>query len=233
MFRSIPYTPCMKPLNEMTISIVTTAGVHLKDQSPFHLSRMDPDISYRVISKGVDTGQLTVTNAAPLHEYDCSKSKEDINTIFPIDRLKELADQGFVGGVAQRHYSLMGYLLRFNKLITETLPKLVKKIVRSDTDGVILSAGSPYCHRTVVVVQRVIETFGIPTVLVTLDTHKSGLYRPPRALCPLGFSIGHSFGNPGDTYTQSEVLKQALKLLVERQEPGIIHKVEFSSYNHV
>lgn len=208
MFRSIPYTPCIKPLHEMNISIVTTAGVHLKNQTPFHLSRMNPDISYRVIPRDTNSAQLTVTNAAPLHEYDCSIAKEDINTIFPIDRLKELADIGFIGGVAQRHYSLMGYILRFNKLINETLPVLVKKIVRSDTDGVILSAASPYCHRTVVVVQRVIETFGIPTVLVTLDVHKSGIYRLPRALCPVGFSMGHSFGKPGDKLTQSEVLKE-------------------------
>jgi D-proline reductase (dithiol) PrdB len=231
MFRSIPYTPCIKPLHEMNIAIVTTAGVHIKDQNPFHLSRMDPDISYRVIPRDIDSAQLTVTNAAPLHEYDCRITKEDINTIFPIDRLTELAEQGFIGGVAQRHYSLMGYILRFNKLMNETLPGLVKKIVRSDTDGVILSAASPYCHRTVVVVQRVIETFGIPTVVVTLDVHKSGIYRPPRALCPKGFRIGHSFGKPGDNFTQSEVLKEALKLLVERQEPGIIHRREFSSYS--
>ena len=32
--RCVPYTPVTRKLSEMTIAIVSTAGVHLKDQEP-------------------------------------------------------------------------------------------------------------------------------------------------------------------------------------------------------
>lgn len=40
--------------------------------------------------------------------FDRSGFREDVNTVFPLDRLRELADSGVIGSVAARHYSLMG-----------------------------------------------------------------------------------------------------------------------------
>ena len=40
--------------------------------------------------------------------FDRTGFREDVNLVFPIDRLRELAREGVVGSVADYHYSLMG-----------------------------------------------------------------------------------------------------------------------------
>lgn len=226
---AIPYTPNKKSLHDMVIAIVTTAGVHLKSQIPFSSSKFVFDFSYREIPGDVNHNELTVTHAADPAEYNAEAAKQDINTVFPIERLRELTAEGFLGGVADSHYSTMGYVLRFNRLMEETLPAMTRKIVHSKTDAVVLTAGCHYSHRTVVVLQRAIEMTGIPTVLITLDPEKSGMYRPPRAIHPKGFQYGLSLGKPFDPHMQKLILMKALEQLTNKQEPGIIHEIEIGT----
>ena len=40
--------------------------------------------------------------------FDRSGFQRDINTVYPIDRLRELAADGVIGGVADTHYTIMG-----------------------------------------------------------------------------------------------------------------------------
>ena len=90
------------PLSERRVALVTTAGLHRLDDEAFSLV----DVSYRVIPAAIDTSTLTMTHSS-VH-FDRSGFREDVNTVFPLDRLRELADDGVVGSVADHHYSLMG-----------------------------------------------------------------------------------------------------------------------------
>jgi hypothetical protein len=72
----------------------------------------------------------------------------------------------------------------------------------------------------VVTVQRMIELVGIPTVVVTVEPEETRQARPPRALCPRGFVVGHSLGRPSDTSLQKWILMDALGLLVGEPRPG-------------
>ena len=40
--------------------------------------------------------------------FDRTGFSEDINLVFPIDRFRELLDQGMLGSLADFHYSFMG-----------------------------------------------------------------------------------------------------------------------------
>ncbi len=139
--KAIPYTPNDKHLHEMNIGIVSTAGAHLKDQEPFSEDPTTGDLTYRIIPGDVDSADFHVTHAAPKEEYDTNEPMKDINTIFPIDRLRELAEEGYIGGLADQHYSMMGFAMKLKRLQEETIPEVVKKVVRSKADGVILTAG--------------------------------------------------------------------------------------------
>lgn len=139
--KAIPYTPNDKELHQMRIGIVSTAGAHLKDQEPFSEDPSTGDLSYRIIPGDVNTADFTVTHAAPKHEYDTDEPKKDINAIFPVDRLRELAEEGFIGGLAENHFSMMGFSMRLKRLVEETIPEVVKKVVRSKADAIILTAG--------------------------------------------------------------------------------------------
>ena len=43
------------------------------------------------------------------HHYDHTSADKDINLVFPIDRLRELAEARIIGGVARTHIGYMGY----------------------------------------------------------------------------------------------------------------------------
>ncbi|MBO8171635.1 MAG: hypothetical protein H0Z33_07085 [Bacillaceae bacterium] len=139
--KAIPYTPNDKSLEEMVIGIVSTAGAHLKDQEPFSEDQTTGDMTYRVIPGDVNSADFKVTHAAPKEEYDTREPEKDINTIFPIDRLRELKEQGVIGGIADNHFSMMGFAMRLKRLMEETIPEVAKKVVRSKADGIILTAG--------------------------------------------------------------------------------------------
>ncbi len=136
--RCVPYTPNYKKLSEMTIAIVSTAGVHAKDQEPFNT---EGDDTWRTLPGDVQTADLMITHGAPEEHYDRSQANKDMNVIFPIDRLRELAAEGFIGGVSEKHWTLMGYSLRLKKYYEETAPAVAKEIMRSPVDAVILTAG--------------------------------------------------------------------------------------------
>ena len=139
--KAIPYTPNTRSLNEMTMMIVSTSGVHLKDQEPYSTDTTQGDATFRIIPGDVKASDLTVTHAAPKEHYNTDAPKEDINCVFPIDRLRELAENGTIGGVAEKHLTMMGYAMRLKQINEVTIPALVKEVVRSKADGVILTAG--------------------------------------------------------------------------------------------
>ena len=90
------------PLAARRVAIITTAGLHRLDDQAFTIV----DLSYRVIPAATDTSKLTMTHSS-VH-FDRSAFREDVNTVFPLDRLHELAADGVIASVADHHYSLMG-----------------------------------------------------------------------------------------------------------------------------
>lgn len=132
--RCIPYTPRSRELKETAFALVSTAGVHLRDQEPYNV---DGDNSWRLIPGDVQANQLMVTH----EHYDHSDADTDINCIFPIDRLRELAEEGIIGGVGDKHLGFMGYSQHLRDLYERSAPEMAKIILRSKADAVLLTAG--------------------------------------------------------------------------------------------
>ena len=107
----IPWTPLAKPLSECRVSLVTTAGIYVKDvDPPFDAERekrepMWGDPTYRRIPRDVRQEQI---GASHLH-INNRDLLEDVNTVLPIGRLLELESEGVVGSLAPTNYSFMGY----------------------------------------------------------------------------------------------------------------------------
>ena len=136
----VPITPkpvfakVTKPLKDMKIAIVTAAGVHMKKDKPFNLAG---DTSYRVVPSSAKDDELMVSHGG----YDNTDVNKDINCMFPIDRLRELADEGFFGSLAPNFYTCMGGGGDVKVFTEETGPAIAKKIKEEGVDGVILTAG--------------------------------------------------------------------------------------------
>jgi D-proline reductase (dithiol) PrdB len=61
-----------------------------------------------------------------------------LDVVLPMRRLTELADAGVVGRAAQRHYSLMGFILDPTVLIRQTAPALVAQMRAERVDAAAL-----------------------------------------------------------------------------------------------
>lgn len=90
------------PLKDRRVAIISTAGLHPADQENFDLQ----DTGYRVIPGSYDAGQLVMSHASV--NYDRTGFQQDVNIVFPIDRLRELETANEISSVADYHYSFMG-----------------------------------------------------------------------------------------------------------------------------
>ena len=89
-----------KPLSESRVAIVTTAGLRTDDVTLWSQS----DEGFTVLPHG--TKDLSFAHFSP--NFDRSGFNVDLNTVFPTDRLDDLAAAGVIGSVAQQHISFMG-----------------------------------------------------------------------------------------------------------------------------
>ena len=225
--KCVPFTPFERELSKSTIAIVTAGGVHLKSQEAFNISDELGDLTYRESPPDVDSSDLMVSH----HHYDHSDADEDINVVFPIDVLRDLQAEGFIGEIAKKHIGY-GYSQQLKAMYEGTAREIANQIDKSSrADAVVLTGGCPsVCHRTISVVQREIEMKGIPTVLITVSPEVSAQMRPPRALYPKGFKIGNSLGRPGMKDLQKNVLRDALSLLTQNTRPGEFITIEYPDY---
>ena len=89
-------------LAQRTISLVSTAGLILRGERP-----MAPlDTRYRVIPDAVDKNEILMSHVSV--NFDRTGFQRDLEVVLPRRRLRELAERGEIGSVADHHYSFMG-----------------------------------------------------------------------------------------------------------------------------
>jgi len=135
----IPWAPVTTTLENSKIAVVTTAGVHHKDQKPFNMKDLDGDPSYRIIDVTRPLSSVMITH----DYYDHSDADRDINIVFPIERLKEFAKEGFIGQIADFHYGFMGHITgkHILTLINKSAPEVAARLKKDNVDIVLLTPG--------------------------------------------------------------------------------------------
>lgn len=119
------------PLNQRRVAMITTAGLHLRTDRPFQMGQ--PDF-YRIIPGDAGNNDLVMSHGAA--SFDRSGYQRDLNVVFPIDRLRELEEEGIIGSMADYHYSFGTPLsLEQNETLAEELGDLFKK---DDVNAVLL-----------------------------------------------------------------------------------------------
>ena len=133
-----PWTPMRKPLSESRVALVTSAGLHLRDDKPFITDLQGGgDSSYRVIPRGTSVANIIQSHVSI--GFDHTSIYRDINVTFTIDRLEELREQGVIGSLADNNYSFMGALRDSSKVYTETGPEVARKMLDEGVDVVMLT----------------------------------------------------------------------------------------------
>ncbi len=119
------------PLKQRRLAIITTAGLHARGDRPFDPGAAD----YRIIPGDTPAAELVMSHTSV--NFDRSGFQEDVNVVFPLARLHELADEKMIGSVSDFHYAFMGAapILALEPKARE-LAGLLKK---DGVDAVILS----------------------------------------------------------------------------------------------
>lgn len=138
LVRSVDEAPACaevkKDVSESKIAFITTAGVHLKGDEPFNT---DGDHTYRMIPGDSKEEELMITHT----HYDHEHADKDLDVVFPLKLMQELAERGVIGSVAPRNYGLMGYIPQVNRLVSGTGPEMADALVEDGVDICLLSPG--------------------------------------------------------------------------------------------
>ena len=87
-----PWTPLRRSLGEARVALVTTAGLHLRGDTPFVSDHRTPDQSYRRLPSRTPTTDIVQSHTSI--GFDRTGIQRDLNVTYPVDRLRELQQHG-------------------------------------------------------------------------------------------------------------------------------------------
>jgi D-proline reductase (dithiol) PrdB len=90
------------PLAQRRIAILSSAALIRRGDKPFPFGSGEA----RFIAADTPQGDLLISHVSI--NFDRAGWQRDINVVFPIDRLRDLAATGEIGRVADTHYTVMG-----------------------------------------------------------------------------------------------------------------------------
>ena len=123
IFNDTPVTPLSKPLNKCKLALLTTGGLHLKTDTPFDTKHKEGDCSFRILPGDMEHKDIMVTHES----YDHKFINEDINCVFPVDRMREYVREGMIASLSEEHYSFMGHIYVTGPLL-ENSAKVGKRL---------------------------------------------------------------------------------------------------------
>jgi len=130
----VPWTPYAGTPAAQSIALITSGGLYLKDhQPPFDTASIHGDPSFREVPRTARQEDFGIAHA----HYDHSLAEQDINVIFPLERLIELEREGIIGRAADAHYSF-SYVNDVVTLLTESVPRLLQRLKSAAVDILLL-----------------------------------------------------------------------------------------------
>jgi len=137
----IPWAPLGKPLAECKVALLSTAGISMKDDSPFDMEfeRKNPmrgDSSFRRLRADATAAGIEANH---LH-IDTAYIERDLNVALPLDRLRDLAEEGVIGSVAETHYSIMGFQGNDTSALENESAPAIAEIMKSEEVDLALLA---------------------------------------------------------------------------------------------
>jgi len=137
--RDVPFAPLTRPLTRSRVALITTAAPFKPDAGD-----QGPWAPYNASAKFTEVYSMPTKSSPDLRishlGYDRKHtSAEDINSYFPLKRLKEAASAGRIGELNRRFYAVPS--LRSQRLTTERDAPAVLDMCREDgIDAAILFA---------------------------------------------------------------------------------------------
>ena len=128
-----PFVPLTKPLAECKVALVTTAGLHVRGDKLF----ANNDQTYRVIPSTTPARDIVQSHTSI--GFDRTAFMRDINVTLPVDRFRELVEQGKLAGVSANFYSFMGAQRNPKQIEEQTGPEVGRLLKEEGVDAVFLT----------------------------------------------------------------------------------------------
>ena len=121
---AIPLAHPRMPVGAARLAFVSSAGVQPRGTTPFDVVHPVGDYSFRRVPSDATPGDLEIHQL----KYPTDGARRDLNVIFPLERLQELAREGIIGGLTPSFFSFIGYNMdpeRLERTLAEDLAAAV------------------------------------------------------------------------------------------------------------
>ena len=130
----IPLAQLKKPLSEARLTFVSSAGVQPKRTMPFDVVHPVGDYSFRRVPSGARVNDLEIHQI----KYPTNGAARDLNVIFPIERLQELAAEGVIGSLTPNFFSFIGYQMDPPTFESTLAEDIASAVVADGADAALL-----------------------------------------------------------------------------------------------
>jgi D-proline reductase (dithiol) PrdB len=126
----VPLAPLPKPLAECRLAFISTSGTQPKGTMPFDTVHPVGDYTYRRVPSSARAEELEIHQL----KYPTMGANRDINVIFPTERLRELVDEGVIGGLTENFYTFIGYNMDPERLERTLAEDIAAAVVEEGAD---------------------------------------------------------------------------------------------------
>ena len=117
------------PLSQRRVALVSSAALIRRGDRPFPVGSGEA----REVGADWPAAEILVSHVSI--NFDRTGFQRDLNVVYPIDRLSELAAEGLIGSVAATHYAVMGST--DPKTMSTTVEALVSRLKADRVDAVL------------------------------------------------------------------------------------------------
>ena len=128
-----PFTRLARPLSACRLAIVTTAGLHRREDRPFAPGEQ----TFRALPAATPAADIVQSHTSL--GFDRVPIMRDLNVSYPVDRLRELIARGELGGTGPNHYSFMGAQRDLKRIQEETGPEVGRRLRDEGVDAALIT----------------------------------------------------------------------------------------------
>ena len=127
-----PWTDLAKPLSQSRLGMIATAGTYVTGQVAYYYK---DDTSTRKIPADTPVDKLRFSHITENYLVDARK---DPRTVFPLEALQHLRQEGVIGDLADNYYSCMGGIYSQRRVTEELIPNLSMDMLAEKIDVLLL-----------------------------------------------------------------------------------------------
>jgi D-proline reductase (dithiol) PrdB len=129
-----PFVPVSKPLSEMKLGVVSTAGFYLTGaQPPFTAWDVEGDPTFRELPTEISPGALSIAHT----HYPHDAALADWNAVLPLDHMRAMVSAGELGSLGPV-FSISGYCTNAVRLLRESAENIAVRAREEGCDAMLL-----------------------------------------------------------------------------------------------